>query len=106
MKETRMSTAVVTEIQTSLTLEEFREMCGFPQEVFNQLQELGAFDEFLDHGRYLSRGFNVTRKAEGLRRVFELDASSLALLLHFMAEAESLREDLRKMRLTNINPYL
>ena len=39
-----MSTAIVTEIRTTLSPEEFREMSGFPLKVFDELQELGAFD--------------------------------------------------------------
>lgn len=101
-----MSTAIVTEIRTTLSPEEFREMSGFPLKVFDELQELGAFDEFLSNGRFRSATFRITHRAENLRRVFELDANSLALILHFMGEAETLRDDLRKARLCNIKEAL
>lgn len=101
-----MNRAIVTEIRTSLTPDEFRQVSGFPLRVFDELQELGAFDEFMNNGKYASRMSIITHKAENLRRVFELDNSALALLIHFMAEADALRDDLRKIRLCNINPYL
>lgn len=52
-----MSTAIVTEIRTTLSPEEFRKMSGFPLNIFDELQELGAFDEFLSNGDSALRRF-------------------------------------------------
>lgn len=58
-----MSQMIVTEVQTTFSPEELQEVSGLPAEIFNEIKDLGALDEFLDHGRYVSRSFLVIRKA-------------------------------------------
>ena len=45
---------IVTEVQTTFSPEELQEVSGLPAEIFNEIKDLGALDEFLDHGRYVS----------------------------------------------------
>lgn len=52
-----MSQMIVTEVQTTFSPEELQEVSGLPAEIFNEIKDLGALDEFLDHGRYVSRSF-------------------------------------------------
>ena len=47
-----MSQMIVTEVQTTFSPEELQEVSGLPAEIFNEIKDLGALDEFLDHGRY------------------------------------------------------
>ena len=75
-----MSQMIVTEVQTTFSPEELQEVSGLPAEIFNEIKDLGALDEFLDHGRYVSRSFLVIRKAARLRRTFDLQSDALALL--------------------------
>ena len=79
-----MSQMIVTEVQTTFSPEELQEVSGLPAEIFNEIKDLGALDEFLDHGRYVSRSFLVIRKAARLRRTFDLQSDALALLIHYM----------------------
>ena len=81
-----MSQMIVTEVQTTFSPEELQEVSGLPAEIFNEIKDLGALDEFLDHGRYVSRSFLVIRKAARLRRTFDLQSDALALLIHYMAK--------------------
>ena len=101
-----MSQMIVTEVQTTFSPEELQEVSGLPAEIFNEIKDLGALDEFLDHGRYVSRSFVVIRKAARLRRTFDLQSDALALLIHYMAEADALKDKIRHYQLGNINPYL
>ena len=101
-----MSQMIVTEVQTTFSPEELQEVSGLPAEIFNEIKDLGALDEFLDHGRYVSRSFLVIRKAARLRRTFDLQSDALALLIHYMAEADALKDQIRHYQLVNINPYL
>lgn len=94
-----MSQMIVTEVQTSFSPEELREISGLPADIFDEIRELGALDEFLDHGRYISRSFIVVRKAARLRRTFELQTDALALLIHYIAETEDLKERVKHYRL-------
>lgn len=82
-----MSQMIVTEVQTTFSPEELQEVSGLPAEIFNEIKDLGALDEFLDHGRYVSRSFLVIRKAARLRRTFDLQSDALALLIHYMARS-------------------
>lgn len=97
-----MSQMIVTEVQTTFSPEELQEVSGLPAEIFNEIKDLGALDEFLDHGRYVSRSFLAAR----LRRTFDLQSDALALLIHYMAEADALKDQIRHYQLGNINPYL
>ena len=90
-----MSQMIVTEVQTTFSPEELQEVSGLPAEIFNEIKDLGALDEFLDHGRYVSRSFLVI-----------LQSDALALLIHYMAEADALKDQIRHYQLGNINPYL
>lgn len=101
-----MSQTLVTEVQTTFSPEELQAVSGLPVDIFNELRELGALDEFLDHGRYVSRSFVVVRKAARLRRTFDLQLDALALLIHYIAEADELRDRVKHYQLRNINPYL
>lgn len=100
-----MSQMIVTEVQTTFSPEELQEVSGLPAEIFNEIKDLGALDEFLDHGRYVSAVL-VIRKAARLRRTFDLQSDALALLIHYMAEADALKDQIRHYQLGNINPYL
>ena len=101
-----MSQMIVTEVQTTFSPEELQEVSGLPAEIFNEIKDLGALDELLDHGRYVSRSILVIRKAARLRRTFDLQSDALALLIHYMAEADALKDQIRHYQLGNINPYL
>ena len=94
-----MSQMIVTEVQTTFSPEELQEVSGLPAEIFNEIKDLGALDEFLDHGRYVSRSFLV-------RRTFDLQSDELEILIHYMAEADALKDQIRHYQLGNINPYL
>ena len=84
-----MSQMIVTEVQTTFSPEELQEVSGLPAEIFN-----------------VSRSFLVIRKAARLRRTFDLQSDALALLIHYMAEADALKDQIRHYQLGNINPYL
>lgn len=102
-----MSKALVTQIQTTvetLNIDELQKMSGIPAEVFDELKELGAVDEFFNNGSIPANTVVIFRKAARLRNSFQLDANSLALLIHFIGEAQELRNQIRKIYRTN--PYL
>ena len=93
-----MSKALVTQIQTTfetLDVDELQKLSGIPADVFNELRELGALDEFFREG---------VLPANTVRKIFQLDANSLALLIHFIGESQELRRQIRKIYRTN--PYL
>lgn len=102
-----MSQALVTQIQTSLetlNMDELQKLSGIPEDVFNELRELGALDEFMSDGVTSVSTVVVFKKAARLRNSFQLDANSLALLIHFIGEAQQLRNQIRRIYRTN--PYL
>ena len=101
-----MSQALVTEIQTVLSADQLQELSGLPKEIFSELQEIGAFEDFADNGSYNYQSVIVVSKANRLRRTFDLDASALALLIHFINQTEVLKNQLHKLQVRNINPYL
>lgn len=91
-------TVITTEIQASLSPDELLELSGLPEEVFHELEDIGAFDEFLEGGRYISRSFIAVSKANRLRRSFGLDSNALAILIHYIAETEELKDRIRHLR--------
>ncbi len=102
-----MSTALVTQIQTTfetLDANELQRLSGIPADVFEELRELGALDEFFREGATPVNTVVVFKKAARLRKSFQLDANSLALLIHFIGEAQELRRQIRTIYRTN--PYL
>ncbi len=101
-----MSQTIYTEIQATLAPEELREMSGLPTEIFDELVELGVLNDIEEEGVDISRCALVFRKANRLQKTFELDSSALALLIHYMLEAEELRNELHRTKILSLNPYL
>ncbi len=99
-----MTQTVLTEFQTSLSGEELQKISGLPLEVFKELEEIGALDEFADNGSYRVKTVVVVKKAARLRASFKLDTNSLALIIHFIGESESLRDEINRIYRTN--PFL
>ena len=102
-----MSKALVTQIQTTfetLDVDELQKLSGIPADVFNELRELGALDEFFREGVLPANTVVVFKIAGRLWNCFQLVANSLALLIHFIGESQELRRQIRKIYRTN--PYL
>ncbi len=96
-----MAENLIPEPQSSLSEEELRETSGLPKEVFTELVELGALDPFRHDGFYEVGSVVVFKKAARLRRSFQLDTNSLALIIHFIGETEDLRRQIKRIYRTN-----
>ncbi len=96
-----MKQKFITEIQSNLSAEELQRISGLPLEVFSELVDLGALDPFREEDAYTINSVVVIKKAARLRRSFQLDTSALALLIHFIAETEDLRQEIRRIQRTN-----
>lgn len=62
-----MSKALVTQIQTTfetLDVDELQKLSGIPADVFNELRELGALDEFSEKGFFRQTRWWFLRKPE------------------------------------------
>lgn len=86
------------EVLDSLNLEEIFKLSGFPKDFFNDLREIGAFDEFQnDSSSFSSRSIVVFKKVNRLRKTFDLDTNSVALLLHYIDEVDKLENEVRRL---------
>ncbi len=86
------------EVLDSLNLEEFFKQSGFPRDIFNDLREIGAFDEFQNSSSsFSSRSIIVIKKVNRLRKTFDLDTNSVALLLHYIDEVDKLRNEVKRL---------
>lgn len=86
------------EVLDSLNLEEFFKQSGFPKDFFNDLREIGAFDEFQNSSSsFSSRSIVVIKKVNRLRKTFDLDTNSVALLLHYVDEVDKLRNEVERL---------
>lgn len=101
-----MSQTIYTEIQATMAPDELREVSGLSTELFDELMELGVLNGFDEGEIDITRCALVFSKANRLQKAFELDSNALALLIHYMLEAEELRKELHKTRLLSLNPYL
>lgn len=101
-----MSQTIYTEIRATLAPDKLREISGLSNELFNELVELGVLNDIANEEIEVSRYALVFRKANRLQKTFELDGNALALLIHYMLEAEELKNELHRTRLLSLNPYL
>jgi hypothetical protein len=93
-----IQTMLTAEIQSELTLDEFKKISGLPEDFFQALLELGAFDEFCDGSGYAAGSVVVVKKANRLRQTFELDPSALALIIHYLNEVRELESEVKRLR--------
>lgn len=86
------------DVLDSLNLEEFFRLSGFPKDFFNDLCEIGAFDEFQNSSSSFSpRSIVVIKKVNRLRKTFDLDANSVALLMHYIDEVYKLQNEVKRL---------